>query len=307
MSSAERRMRLFVRQSDGLGRFIDGIDEPVLLCPLCLRLWGADYVPGDEHLRLEHAPPKQYPNPAVRCFTCSACNGGAGKDFERVASAISAERQAAIDRATGDSTPLPHGNARVTKRILLSIDTATRMASAHPSERRLELKSAFTIAFAALGHRYAMGSGLDLVREIVHSESEAVPLACFRSRDLAHEDRLLIARSPLPCVMVPHPTKHLLDPNGHMVVLPMPGSSPGFFEAALRLLAGRQTWEFVDQLPLPKAYRPPFTWDLADPWHLGSNDSFRLDYDCECGEAHDVGRINLRLGASRPSKSASTL
>lgn len=302
----ERRLKLFIRQSEGLGRFIHGIDEPVLLCPLCLRLWGTDYVAGDKYLRLEDAPPKQYSDHAVRCLTCSECNHGAGITFESTASAIRTERQAAIDMVTGVNTPLPGGNVIVNKRILLSADAARRLATVQPSERLLELKSAFVIAFAVLGHRYAMGSGLNLVREHLRSGATApVPMACFRARDLA-SDRLLVATSPIGCIMVPHPTNHLLDPEGHMVVLPLPASTSGFYEAALPLLAGRQSWEFVEQHPVSPAYRPSFTWDQLDPRRLGTNDSFSLDHDCECGETHNVATIDLRLGVPASAHAATT-
>jgi hypothetical protein len=234
-------------------------------CPLCGRFvlensWGV--------MSMEDAPPKQYGNPRERCLTCKACNNGSGGSFEARVHEFNVERAAAIRRA---SQPNP---------LFTSPGEALRLATVSPDEKLLEIKSSYIIAFVTLGLTYASGPGLDQVRELIAGGTLGNVSTCatLPASQVSDGDWVFVARDPVECVVVTHPTRHSRRPGvRHVVFLPMPNSEPGFY-ARVSLLLNRTSWRFTEQYAQPETRRMPRYWDRN-----GSEHGYGGDREIEVG------------------------
>ena len=171
----------------------------------------------------------------------------------------------------------------------------------HRESGRLELKSAYLVAFATLGHSYILGSGLDIVRSFIGQTNDPGRMqVCMRFAGLPATQRVRVAVRPVECVVVTHETRHRLDDSGHVLVLPLPGSPPDFYErlGTLRLLLRHTHWEFCDEYQEPPARRLPMHWDgdvnLSHPFR--SNQSWTSAQDTESGQSFDR-QIEIRLAS----------
>jgi hypothetical protein len=156
-----RRRELLHRQAVALQPFLDGAAGSLILCPLCLRLHAEANWP---HLSVEDAPPQQYDGGTQRCMTCRTGNSIAGGSFETAVAMLNSERAEALRRAEPPRTTTS-GLVAVQTRLLVPFSTAFHLASVQDDEKQLELKSAYLIAYATLGHSYILGTGLEQVRE----------------------------------------------------------------------------------------------------------------------------------------------
>lgn len=251
-----RRRETLDRQVSELKTEVDGKITTVraVFCPLCGRFihessWSV--------MAMEDAPPRQYDGSRERCLTCKACNNGPGGSFETRTSRLNLERNAAINRAS-----------RVNP-LFTPAGEALRLAKVSEDEKLLEIKSSYIIAFATLGVAYAIGPGLNQVRELIAGGTlgNVATCATLPAAQIPAGDRVLVARAPIECVLVTHPTHHSRRPGvRHVVFLPMPNSAPGFYNR-LDLLANSMNWQFVESHEQPGTRRLPRLWDRVESEH----------------------------------------
>lgn len=256
---SQRRRELLDRQANALAPFLKGTTDRHILCPLCLNLLPEASWPD---LSIEDAPPKQYDG-EERCMTCSSGNNRAGGTYETRVRIRNDDRTARVARAN-PFVRTPSGLTVARQPLYTPMAVARQLARPSTDEFRLELKSAYLIAFAALGHRYILGPGLDQVRELIDPDEPDDSFAgirpCARVDGVPVDSKLLVVHDPLPCLIVPHPTRHRRDDQHHYVLLPLPGSDRGFYRS-LALLEGRLRVGQADVYGWPPARRLPMVWD----------------------------------------------
>ncbi|MFK4087221.1 hypothetical protein ACI2LF_24150 [Kribbella sp. NPDC020789] len=269
-----RRRELLHRQAAALEPFLGGAAGSLILCPLCLRLYPeADW----PQLSLEDAPPQQYGGGTQRCMTCQTGNNLAGGSFETTVARLNSERSAALRRATPPRTTTS-GLDVVQSRLLLPFSTAFHLASVQDDEKQLELKSAYLIAYATLGHSYILGAGLEQVRELIRPGADLTGvMPCARLRGLPAGDKVFVMHAPIECLVVSHPTRHLHDDTGHAVLLPLPDSAEGFY-SRLQLMPPQASWAVCGEYDQPPARRLPMHWDTENH-HARSNSTFHAALD----------------------------
>lgn len=263
MSRGQRRRReLLDRQADAFTRAVVECEPRQILCPLCLEL-----IPEERwsELSIEDAPPVQYGGGQQRCMTCrETCNAPAGRAFENQVGLRNIGRAWRVARA---NPFVKHDSGLISARtpVLTPMSVAVNLASPSIDEYRLELKSAYLIAYATLGHRYILGAGLDQVRSLINPSQ---PDDAFRNvrpcatvTGLPAEPGLFVVRRPVPCVMVPHATKHLRDDSRHVVLLPVPGSTKNFYRQ-IQLINSVKLGTDVEEYELPVPRRLPMHWDV---------------------------------------------
>lgn len=300
------REQVFTRQAAALRRFLNNDAPELVLCPLCLRIWEKKFL--HEGLTLEDAPPVQYPEATARCITCTECNSGAGGSFETRSANLGRERLAALSSAQHSITRNHVGLWLLPARpaLIKTHAEAMRLASVSADEQQLELKSAYLIAFATLGHSYILGPGLDIVRSLLQPGADiGGTKVCAVASGLPSQPRVRIALEPLECVVVTHPTRHRLNGDGHVVILPLPSSPPNFYErvALLSWLPPRVSWTFFGDYEQPPPRRLPCRWDydLSHPHRSTADWETYCEHDVASGPSH----LPIRIRLSNPKAAAS--
>jgi len=285
-----------VRQAHPLARFLYAAQRRLLLCPLCLRVWEEAEATSVE-IEIEHAPPRQYPGGAERCLTCSECNREAGDRFENDTARLNQRRRRAIEAAqparcfTAGGLELPSQLPR-----FKPPDEALKLATVGSHERKLELKAAYLIAYATLGHSYILGPGLQVVRDLLFEDVDLTDHPICAMFDHLEPNQVYVVTEPTPQVIVTLESLHYrLSPKTHGVFLPAPHSHPDFYRRleATRTLMPRQ-WMLSQQYDVPKPRRLPMTWDTKTDHPLRSRSTWTLDCDCLEGErTHEPFQIRL--------------
>jgi hypothetical protein len=127
-------------------------------CPICgqARTWA--------ELTIEHVPQKGGQSafgPAVlKILTCGSCNNGANDKFERLVSITASPQAASPGSAMGPCRSRRRTGWSATGQVVAAITDAQFLT---------DLKSAFLLAFAALGYRYALAVELEPVREAIRT------------------------------------------------------------------------------------------------------------------------------------------
>ncbi|HEY3143012.1 MAG TPA: hypothetical protein VGJ86_17870 [Acidimicrobiales bacterium] len=273
-------------------------------------MWERRFLAAEQQLTIEDAPPKQYSGGVERCLSCGNCNNDAGGDYETRVGILNAARDSAIAAASRAPLVDPSGiwTLPTTPAVFLSLGEAMKLASVHPVERQLELKSAYLIAFATLGYSYILGKGLETARRLIQPGADLGSVnVCATLSGPPTVPFVRVALAPIECVVVSHPTQHLMNDGGHVVILPAPRSPSGFYEQ-LKLLPQRTPWTFYGDYPHPPARQLPMRWD-HDPTHpLRAVTTWRADCDCDPSTSHE--HIEIRLSqphsstADRPVGSA---
>jgi hypothetical protein len=299
MPSKKQRHRreLFERQWSPLSRFLHADERRWVMCPLCLRLIEEPLMAGP-YIEIEHAPPAQYGGGVERCLTCADCNRAAGSAFETRTAMLNEQRDSAIE------------NARPTRRwttgglelpslapVYLPRSKAVELATVRGDERQLELKGAYLLAFATLGHSFVLGGGLDIVRSLLNGPSEDLDEVQICATTSLPRNRLYVVVEPLRMVVVPHPTKHARFSNEtHVVFLPLPDSPADFYDRLalnVQLQAGPLRVAAEDYV-VPPARRLPMRWDTGSPSPLRAQTRWRLECGCDTGAmTHDPFEIRL--------------
>lgn len=290
------RERWFTRGVDAFHRAAPSAPE-AYVCPLCARGFGQDAL-DDGTLTVEHAPPEALGGRPI-CLTCKDCNSTAGHTvdahmqrretaFDFVAGTM-AEPQPArfkvgattvnVDYYSGPAGILvlgdprrnhPQTQARFEAELESRVQTGktddlsftiTPLKIGHKAQlaRVGWLRSAYLVAFAALGYRYIFQSRLEAVRrqlrapteEIIETFSVVLPKA---KRD---ERRFIF-------VQTPSHLRGLLLQTGRRVVF-LPWLDDGLYEALAE--DSRKRAEFHahihgDFLPWPTEPRHLIDFDL---------------------------------------------
>lgn len=284
MSTRHKKLKLYWAQAGALAPFVNGWvgEEPLLLCPLCLRLWDRDAVyDRSDAVTIEHAPARQAGQEGVeRCLTCRHCNSGAGGTFELKTADLNRERRDAVVEAP------------------VTFVRAMQLATVRHDERQTELKSAYLVAFATLGYSYVLDPALDQVRQLVEPGSPELDLrtcAAMKGAENLPARTISVAHAPIHCLLVAHPTGHLATSNGHVVILPVPGSDTGFYEhLEERMPSGGEQWAVENPVPWPAARDLPMLWDHDGSAELRSRAAFEATYDCD-DPAHSEHRLTIRM------------
>ena len=211
-----------------------------------------------------------------RCFTCRDCNTSAGAAFEKRTGDLNHSRRTAVQAAKdGD---------------VLSLIEIVRLATVEADERRTELKSALAIAFAALGHTYAAGPGVDQVRRLIAEPDDEI-LTCLAFDSGAEPDfddgTILLVSAPVECLLVMHPTGHADGYDSHVVVLPLPHSGDGFYETIAEL-GGDVGMQFRRLCSFPNARRLPMIWDRDPTVQHRASTTMIFEFSCEHAGHDDV-------------------
>ncbi len=283
MSTRAKKRRLYWEQAQRFAPFVAGWtgEDPLLLCPLCLTLWDrASVNEKTDAVTVEHAPARQAGSEGVeRCLTCGSCNLGAGGTFETATADLNSRRREAIAQAP------------------VTFAQALDLATVRHDERRAELKSAYLIAFAALGHSYVLDAALDQVRRLIAEDGEAPDLrtcALMQGSEELPARSVLVAHAPLHCILVTHPTGHHPTDSGHVVLLPVPGSDGDFYEHlgdTTRSASG--DWLVEDPIPWPEARSLPMAWDRDETVERRAQVSLEAVYGCD-DPAHDDHVLTIR-------------
>ncbi len=171
-------------------------------------------------MTVEHAPQRggqsRLGPAAVAVLTCQSCNNTAGRGFEGDAAALLTDDQP-LDLAPGELDELTRRRAEVER--ILSI----RLLVTPLPFLLSDVKSAYLIAFAALGYRWALSPEVRGVRAALTAGAEPSPrqATVVRAKDgdlPAGPGVVLEVARPAPCVIVTAAT-------GYGVILPMPGSA----------------------------------------------------------------------------------
>ncbi|MGH9233408.1 MAG: hypothetical protein ACRD0R_08745 [Acidimicrobiales bacterium] len=296
-----RREQVFDRQAAALGHFLYGTTRPVIMCPLCLRMWERRFLEEEQMLTIEDAPPRQYAGGVQRCISCGNCNNGAAGDFENRVAILNHARDTAVGAASRAPSAGPSGlwTLPTEPAVVLSLGEAVELASVHAVERQLELKSAYLIAFAILGYSYILGEGLETVRRLIQPGADLASVnVCATLSGLPLKPFVRVALTPIECVVVSHPTQHRLNDAAHVVFLPVPQSPVDFYER-LRWLPPRTGWIFYGDYPHPPARRLPMRWDHNPAHPLRGTATWRGD--CDCGPEAQHEHVEIRLSQPHPS------
>ncbi|MEV0453701.1 hypothetical protein [Catellatospora methionotrophica] len=216
-----------------------------LRCPLCRGVFEFG------KMTEEHVPPRGLQSsltpdgPRVVVLTCENCNETAGHSFEGDASeAMQLDEFDVPEYACG-----VHGHRRLehlpSGLLVLSSDLPFAMT---------DFKAGFLIAFATLGHRWAMDPALDPVRAVIASYTAPDRNHGYlaRIRNPAKQDFVYEVRTPQPCTIV-----HAA--NGTAVVLPLPGH-PTVPTQLDGVNVGMRTYRWPDmyaEQPSRKPNKPP--------------------------------------------------
>jgi hypothetical protein len=276
---SNHRRDVLDRQADRLAPFLVGLGERAVMCPLCLGLYPESCWADSKLLTIEHAPVKQYQGGTQRCMTCS-CNGAAGRSFENDIGILRDRRREALLAAL-----------QAQPRYLSPVE-AIGLLAVRPEERLAELKSAYVVAFATLGHSYVLGPGLDQVRALLDPGANLpVPRVCGLVTGLPPgDDKVYVTDS---AVFVSQPNCHTSKGDGHVVYLPLPHSELGFYDrtnpggSSRTRFSGTGRWIY-DQ---PPARRLEMHWDADDHHHeLRCNGTVNFEADDGQVVAVELGR-----------------
>jgi len=274
MSQRRRKDQMFERTSQVLKGLEVDERHGVIVCPLCRRGVCRDCGFGKSGLlEEEHAPQKLFGSAMsdARCLTCAKCNHAFGDDIERRTAPRISARQAshscsrfATFTPTTDGLLVPNcSRAASSHGLELALDQLQLPLQVEPEERLIELRSAFLVAFAALGHSYVMGTGGDQVRAILDSPPSAAPIrTCLILQTSAHipSKAVLVLTLPAPAVLVVHPSPHCTS-GTHAVLLP-PANHTGRFYDEWQL-APISRFEITEVYPWPGPRQLPMHWDVC--------------------------------------------
>lgn len=245
-----------------------------LPCPMCLR-WKAF-----DELQEDHAPQRKKQSrlgyPRVVVMTCRDCNGGAGRSYER-------------DVYLEDRLlEVPAGSCPVHSKFA---ETAGGLIAARDFEARakVDIKSAFLIATATLGYRWAAAPRLDRIRGVLRGEL-ALILAANDYHVLCNESGVL---APFTVSEVLRPIKAILVTGAYASVLLPAARSPrtisGVVEVELsdgtRRISATLGQRFAWPRDFTRSTRVEQVWDDVHAGNL-------FHYDRCTEESHHAG---LRL------------
>lgn len=277
----------------------DGIEWRIVICPICLAAFSQRHLARGlcgcgQYLTVEEAPPNQQkkwlalPGSFRRCLTCNRCNTEiAGNGYERrhnenyeLVNRLRDARQVPDGglaeflgermndiRAQHPQVQLEFRNLRIER--IPSPDPAFEIDG-----RTLELKSAYCIAFAALGYAWALGDALAPIRQIISSAETGQPFtSCAVEQSGYLKPRMIyLFDSPEPMLAVMHPSFHRDAESDetlnceHLVWLPGPGNAnpKDFLQRIASGLAPRNP--YVASFPWPPSGEVPRALDHE--WQL---------------------------------------
>lgn len=203
-----------------------------LHCPMCALKFAL------EEMTVEHAPQRggqsRLGSAAVAVLTCRRCNNTAGRGFEGDAAVLLNDDQPE-NLTPGELDELTRQRAEVEQ--VLGIRLLVTQLPFYLSD----VKTAYLIAFATLGYRWALASGLRGIRAALTAGAEPPPhqatVVQIKDGDLSASPGVVLeVARPAPCVIVTAAT-------GYGVVLPMPGSAsiPAAHQLD-QLIARRYPW-----------------------------------------------------------------
>jgi len=227
----------------------DGTEHEVVLCPMCFTTLSARHLSAGacrcgRFWTVEDAPPHQQrkalelPGQFRRCLTCNDCNNVvAGSGYEQRFD-VGRRQIEALKQSKVLNSPKEFDDYVAS----LKQDVAARYPGAeirnlrvrkvdppgidhHIDERKLELKSAYCIAFAALGYAFIVDEALDVVRRILTTAETgpAFESCATELSNLLKPRSLYLFDLPEPMVAVTHPSFHHASADGqHLVWLPAP-------------------------------------------------------------------------------------
>lgn len=204
-------------------------------------------------------------------MTCSSCNGSAsGRTYENF-HAREFDLRAGATKVDPESLALAFAMKAAAARTL-GIDFRVEFKKLDDTpflmaQRKLELKSAYILAFSTLGYSYTERPHLDYVRSLLLDPNSSLEFsACaLAPKNSIRAGKIIIITSPFSAVAVTLPTLHSVDSNDHLVYLPFDGLQGRDFYAFLSgksfdvselVIAAAYDW--------PKSGHPTFTWDSID-------------------------------------------
>lgn len=270
----ERMWRLQSRAIRIGDEYVDGV-----ICPLCMRLFDNRHlfgVCGDDecttHLTIEHAPTawehKQLglEGDSRRALTCGECNNGAGGTYE--------SRHALLyDR------DIPHARSELHEGLKkMNVDDAeetgftidmSEMKNGLGAEFVSEMKSAYLIAFAALGYSYCLSPELDEVRDWIRPGISELPVLACNALDNTSSTfdskTVHVVSGSLRALFVTYPSMHARRRGTiHGVWLPRPGGPGGTDLYETLQTSDGSTVNIVveERHEWPLSGHPTFHWDV---------------------------------------------
>jgi hypothetical protein len=258
----QRRKAMFDRGAAALNALNPSVQD-VYGCPLCLRGFSKDEVEAEGMLSEEHAPPESLGGEVV-CLTCRDCNSSAGSqlDFhvkhrEAVIDFLSGldtddlnarftigdVAQRGVVRMTGGAVRVGGVPKRDRPEIPgQMMDTLDALAESKQTdwsvqmefqdrwqERRTRvgwLRSAYLVAFAALGYRYILRGALRRVAsQIAAPDTDAIPLpVVWKPKGNPQQRAVLLVEDPQKLVSV------LVQMGRNTVLLPGIDDDEEFFQ-----------------------------------------------------------------------------
>lgn len=253
-----------------------------VVCPICFGVFTCDQL---EQLTIEDAPQKQLmrtlgvDGTGRRCLTCFRCNSLAGNGYENrhALNPPLTDKPPPVNRALNAPTLSPLSLAvflSMVEQALSDKDRVVRtrieqkwdpVQSFGLDQRKIELKSAYIIAFATLGYTYVQQPVVETVRRVIADPSPGIAFGSCATSKFFEPAKVYVFHKPITAVAVSLPSLHQHSEDGqHVVFLPHGDRTLDdvfrFVDAGNLLDGSPVEWSTFDW---PQSGFPTFAWDAA--------------------------------------------